>query len=178
MSVWTFSWVWWTAVFKHCTNIDEYATRLTNIMYSSVASCTSVKSVHRHERLPKHVVHLLRVKRKAWVTTPGRSDRRSFVVSWNTIKAPMHSHRRNQERRLVHSKNKIAFFFHVYKKINAKPYAVNITVNGNDITDQQAALFSCISSVANFLLLMYRSLIVFVAFMLEVNITRQILERF
>ena len=53
----------WTLAFSHCRH---FATRFTNLLSETIVSCTKYVSSYRRQRLPRHIVYLLRAKKKAW----------------------------------------------------------------------------------------------------------------
>ena len=56
----------WSSTFAGCVGVNEYAERFTTVLKTAVADCTSFKRVFRRPRLPKHIVKLLRTKRRLW----------------------------------------------------------------------------------------------------------------
>ena len=54
----------WTQAFSQCRYSDDFATRFTNLLSKTIVSCTKYVPSYKGQRLPRHIVHLLRAKKK------------------------------------------------------------------------------------------------------------------
>ena len=56
----------WTASFKGCIVTNDFACYFNSLIFGAVDTCTSYKPIFRRQRLPRHIVQLLRAKKRAW----------------------------------------------------------------------------------------------------------------
>ena len=55
----------WQAAFSNCITADDFANVFMGLLYDAVGACTQQKPCCRRERLPRHIVQMLRKKKRA-----------------------------------------------------------------------------------------------------------------
>ena len=140
----------WDSMFAHCTTVDDYAICLDSVLKDAVAKCTTVRHRTKRRRLPRHIVMLLRAKRRAWKQgkTTGQLD--SYYALRRTTRAAIRQYRHNQESHLVYSANRQPFFNYVYHRLGSSKHHVQVTVNGDTASDSVAAEAFSREFTANF----------------------------
>ena len=129
----------WLSLFSSCMNVDDYAERFTKCLLESIHISSRSKYVTRRIRLPKFIVSMLRKKKKAWKKWKSTGDAVDYIRLRKEVRAAIRQHRRNQEERIISSKNARSFFTYVNEKMGYKSKAIKITVNGAIISDSDAA---------------------------------------
>jgi hypothetical protein len=129
----------WSMAFANCVTANDYAELFTTLLRDAITASTCFKVRHRRKRLPPHIVSLLRKKRKAWVISKRTGNRAQFVLARRTAKAAIKAYQRNTEQRLIYSRDKTAFFSHVYGKTGKSRQQIHICVNGDLVSDAEAA---------------------------------------
>ena len=56
----------WNIEFRNCKVTDDFADTFTKLLHKAISDSNIYKTVIRRERFPKHIVHLLHKKRRAW----------------------------------------------------------------------------------------------------------------
>ena len=109
-------------------------------------------SFYRCQRLPKHVVHLLHIKRK-WAEAKRSGDYTAYKAAGATAGAAIRSHQRNIEHRIIYSNNHKAFFSYINNKLNQPKCNNDICLKINNISivdDQDVADALCHEFSKNF----------------------------
>ena len=110
----------WLAIsFQGCIVANDFANRFNTLIFNAMDTCTSYNPIFRRQRLPRHIVQLLRAKRRAWCTSRQSGDTASFKAVSRTARAALRQYRRCEELRLVYSNNRKAFFSHMHRKTAA-----------------------------------------------------------
>ena len=116
----------WNVLFSGCNNTDECAERFYDFLLDAISKSSTRKKISRRQRLPKHIVKLLRLKKKAWREAKKTNNYDKVLTSRRTVRAAILQHRRNMEQRLIFANNRQAFFRHVYQIIGMKTTACKI----------------------------------------------------
>ncbi len=135
----TLSNVNWSLFFVGCANVDDYANRFTEFILSATAASSCFKPPLKRQRLPKHVVRLLQLKRRMWTEGRRSGDFNQYKAAKRNARAAIRQHNRNIEYRLTFARNRKAFFSHIYKKLGRASHDVCVDVNGTLAPDSVAA---------------------------------------
>ena len=100
----------WTQAFGQCRRSDDFATRFTNLLSQTIASFTKYVPSYRRQRLPRHMVHLLRANKKAWTRAKCTGNITLFKTASRVAHAALRQYRRNGEERLIYSNNRNLLF--------------------------------------------------------------------
>ena len=128
-----------TVAFKGCAVTDDYAACFTNLVLDAVNKCSAFVLHFRRPRLPKHIVVLLRVKKRAWTSYLRTRDMSAFKATSRTARAALRQHRRSEEMRLIYSQNRHRLFKYINCKTGAGTKSIHICKNDVALTDQEAA---------------------------------------
>jgi Reverse transcriptase (RNA-dependent DNA polymerase)/Endonuclease-reverse transcriptase len=129
----------WSLFFAGCVNVDEYANRFTEFILSATAASSCFKPALKRQRLPKHVVRLLQLKRRMWTEGRRSGNFSLYEAAKRNTRAAVRQHNRNLEYRLTFSRNRKAFFSHIYKKLGRVSHDISVDVNGTQASDSVAA---------------------------------------
>ena len=129
----------WTAAFKGCAVTDDYAARFTNLVLDAANKCSAFVPLFRRPRLPKHIVVLLRVKKRAWTSYMRTRDMSAFKAASRTVRAALRQHRRCEEMRLIYSQDRHRLFKYINCKTGAGTKSIHVCKNDVALTDQEAA---------------------------------------
>ena len=129
----------WTVDFKGCVVTDDYAARFTNLILDAMNKCLIFVPFFRRPWLPKHIVALLRVKKRAWTSYLRTRDMSAFKAASKNARAALRQHRRCEEMRLIYSQDRQRLFKHVNSKTGAGTKSIHICKNDVVLTDQEAA---------------------------------------
>ena len=129
----------WPSIFAGFVGANEYVERFTIVLKTVFADCASFKSFCLRLRLPKHIVKLLRTKRKLWTKTKCTGDYSAYYAARRIAKSAIRIHRRNQEWKLVHANNKKAFFLYVNRRTRTHSHPISIAVDNDIVSDEEAA---------------------------------------
>ncbi len=140
----------WQSIFAGCQTADEYADTFMDQLYSAIEASTMRRPHRRRSPLPKHIVCLLRRKKRAWLRAKHSGNYAGYDELRKTVKAAVRSFRRNQEERLVYARDKRTFFAHVNQRTRNYDFMVNITDGDNIVSDQSAANLLGNEFAANF----------------------------
>ncbi len=135
----TLSGVDWPLFFNGCFTVDDYSSRFTDFFLAAVNECTQLKPASRRQRLPRHIVRLLHLKRRKWCEGKRSGNYDAFKVARTTARAALRQHRRNTEYRLTFARNRKAFFSHIYSKLGRDNRDIHLVVNGTDASDSVCA---------------------------------------
>ena len=91
----------WRASFQECIVANDFAHRFNTLIFNVVDTCTSYNPIFRRQRLPRHIVQLLRAKRRAWYTSRQSGDTALFKAARRTARAALQQYRQCEELRLV-----------------------------------------------------------------------------
>ena len=123
--------------FASCTSVDEYANKFTDYILSAVEKSSRFKPVITRQRLSKHVVRLLQLKRRKW----NDSLRTGYVSTYETAKinvmAAIRQHYRNMEYRLTFAQPERIFI--TFKKLRRTNNDICIDINGIVASNKAAA---------------------------------------
>ena len=129
----------WSVTFSGCESADDYAEQFTSVLRAAIDESTHFKLRCRRQRLPRHIVTLLRIKQKAWITSRRTGDRIPFVTARRTAKAAIRAYTRNIEQRLIYAGDKSAFYSYVSRKTGKPKQSVSICVKDDLVSDKEAA---------------------------------------
>ena len=129
----------WTVAFKGCAVTYDYAARFTNLVLDAVNKCSAFVPLFRRPRLPKHIVVLLRVKKRPWTSYLRTRDKSAFKAASRTARAALRQHRRCEEMRLIYSQNRHKLFKYINCKTGAGTKLIHISKNDVALTNQEAA---------------------------------------
>ena len=140
----------WTVAFKGCAVTDDYTVRFTNLVLDAVNKCSAFVPLFRRLQLPKHIVVLLQVKKRAWTSYLRTCDMSAFKVARRTARAALRQHRRYEEMRLIYSQDHHRLFKYINCKTGAGTKSIHICKNDVALTDQEAAKVLLQTSSSNF----------------------------
>ena len=129
----------WTVAFKSCEVTDDYAARFTNLVLYAVNKCSAFLPLFRRPRLPKYIVLLLRVKKRAWTSYLRTRNMSAFKAASRTARAALRQHRRCEEMCLIYSQDRHRFFKYINCKTGAETKSIHICKNDVALTNQEAA---------------------------------------
>ena len=129
----------WTVAFKGCAVTDDYAARFTNLVLDAVNKFSAFVPLFRRLRLPKQIVMLLRVKKRAWTSHLHTRDMSAFKAASRTARAALRQHRHCEEMRLICSQDHHRLFKYINCKTVAGTKSIHICKNDVALTDQEAA---------------------------------------
>ena len=128
----------WTASFQGCIVVNDFVYRFNSLIFGAVDTCTSYKSIFRRQRLPRHIVQLLRAKKRAWRTSRQSGDTALFKAASSIARAALRQYRRCEELRLVYSNNLKAFFSYIHRKTAAHSRnSIHLCDGDNALSDQR-----------------------------------------
>ena len=93
----------------------------------------------KRQRLPKHIVQLIKAKRKHWETAKISNDLTAYKNARSAARVAILSHRRNLKNRLVCRKDRKALFSYLENDINSHEHAFSLCINGDVVRDSRAA---------------------------------------
>ena len=126
----------WTQTFSQYRRSNDFATRFTNLLSETIVSCTKYFPSYRRQRLPRHIVHLLRAKKKAWIRAKCTGNITLFKTTCRVARAALRLYRRNEEERLIYSNNRNLLFSYINNAVtNNKSNTVQLCTNGTALTD-------------------------------------------
>ena len=140
----------WTVAFKGCAVTDDYAARFTNLVLDAVNKCSAFVPLFRRPQLSKHIVVLMRVKKRAWTSYLRTRDMSAFKAASKTARAALQQHRRCEEMRLIYSQDRHRFFKYINSKTGAGTKSIHIRKNDVALTDQEAAEVLLLTFSSNF----------------------------
>ena len=126
----------WKVAFKGCAVSDDYAVRFTNLVLDAVNKCSAYLPLFRLPQLPKHIVVLLRVKRREWTSYLRTRDMSAFKAANRTARAALRQYRRCEEMRLIYSLDRHRFFKYINYKTGIGTKSIHICKNDVVLTDQ------------------------------------------
>ena len=106
----------WNKVFASFITTDDYADSFTAALLSAIKAFTSSKPVYKREALPKHIVQLIRLKKRLWLQGDITGDYTAFMQARRNFQAAIRHFRRSQKQRLAYRNNRKKFFSYVFKK--------------------------------------------------------------
>ena len=126
----------WLQAFSQCRCSDDFANSFTNLLSETIVSCTRYIPSHRRQRLPRHLVLLLRTKKKAWTRAKRTGNISPFKIASRVARAALRQYRRNGEERLIYSNNRNLLFSHMNNAVtNNKCNTIRLCTNGTALTD-------------------------------------------
>ena len=140
----------WTAEFHDCITTDEYAQRLTNILQDETDKCSHISPLFQRPRIPKHIVKLLRAKKRACIKSKRTSKKLVFKEASKIARVALRQHRRCEEMRLIYAKDRKAFYLHIRRKSAGKRTGVNLCTNNTSLTEHESAETLLRTSSSNF----------------------------
>jgi hypothetical protein len=140
----------WLASLQNCVTADDFAAQFTGQLQHAISFSTYHRPQFRRQRLPRHIVQLLRAKHKAWVTAKLTGDKTPFITARRTAKAAIRAYHRNTEQRLIYANDKSAFFSYIYNKTKEPHATINLNIDGRDVSQDQAADIFCKEFESNF----------------------------
>jgi hypothetical protein len=117
---------------------------------STLTVCSLIRRYFRH-RLGWLVLHLnactgkqaivrmLRAKKQLWLAAKKSGDFGKFKMLSRSARSAIRQHRRNEEQRLIYSKDRKAFFTFVNNKCGSQTQPINLLKNGATLTDYEVA---------------------------------------
>jgi ribonuclease P/MRP protein subunit RPP40 len=140
----------WTAVFSSCASANDYASSFTAALSNAIESSAKYLPRFRRKRLPRHIVQLIRAKKKAWRLARHTGDYSKFKAASRTSRAALRQLRRCEEMRIIYSSDNRQLFSHFQRKTTSHSSAVHLCIDGTPLTDQQAANALQSSFITNF----------------------------
>jgi hypothetical protein len=141
----------WCVLFKRATDADSYACILTSALTRAVMACTTYKPLCKRQRLPRHIVQLIRKKRKFWKVARISKDYTAYKKARKDARAAIRSHHRNVEHRMTYSNSRHIFFSYVSGRLRSRTRGIQlITSNGTLVSDNMAADMLLREFVKNF----------------------------
>ena len=125
----------WQNKFNDCTGADDSASKFTNVLKNLVNDCTSLIPIFRRRRLPKHIVQLIRNKKKAWRLAKRTQDFIKFKSLNRSARAATRQQRQSEESRLIVRRDKRAFYSYVRRNKSTHEKIMKKTV----LSDSAAA---------------------------------------
>ena len=110
----------WNKVFASFITTDDYADSFTAALLSAIKAFTSCKPVYKREALPKHIVQLIRLKKRLWLQDGITGDYTAFMQARLNFQAAIRHFRRSQEQQLAYRNNRKKFFSYVIKNVVTK----------------------------------------------------------
>ena len=110
----------WNKVFASCITTDDYADSFTAALLSAIKASTPCKPVYKREVLPKHIVQLIRLKKRLWLQGGITGDYTAFMQARRNFQTAIRHFRRSQEQRLAYRNNRKKFFSYVFKNVVTK----------------------------------------------------------
>ena len=129
----------WVTFFSGCFNANQFASKFTDLLTMETDICTRYVPAFRRQRLPRHIVHLLRAKKRAWSTCKHTGDRATFKAASKVTRAALRQHRRCNEMRIIYANNRRSFFKHIRNSFGSQTSSINLCINDTVLTDQEAA---------------------------------------
>ena len=121
----------WTQAFSQCRRFDDFITRFTNLL-----SCTKYVQLHRCQRLPRHIVHLLKTKKKSWTRAKCTGNISLFKTATRVARAALRQYWHNGEERLIYSNNRNLLCSYMNNAVtNNKSKTVQLCTNGTALTN-------------------------------------------
>ena len=141
----------WTASFQGCIVAENFAHRFDTLIFNNVNTCTSYNPIFRRQRLPRHIVQLLRAEKRAWRTSWQSRDTAPFKATSKTARAALRQYRRCEELRLAYSNNRKVFFSHMYRKsASHSGNSIQLCDGGNALSDLEATDILLLKFSSNF----------------------------
>ena len=129
----------WNKVFASCITTDDYANSFTAALLSAIKASTFCKPVYKREALPKHIVQLIRLKKRLWLQGGITGDYTAFMQAHRDFQAAIRHFRCSQEQRLAYRNNRKKFFLYVFKKCGNQTGPVRLSRNGLLLIDTETA---------------------------------------
>jgi exonuclease III len=129
----------WDFIFSGCLTVDDFAFHLESVLKESIMKCTTTRCRFRRQRLPRHIVMLLRAKKKAWRRGQLCGNLDPYYELRRTTQAAIRQFRRNTESRLIYNGNRSKFFAYINRSLGKSRHPIQINVNGVAVSDNVAA---------------------------------------
>jgi ribonuclease P/MRP protein subunit RPP40 len=129
----------WLVAFAGCNSTNDYAERFTNVLRNAITASTYYRPRTRFPRLPRHIVQLIKAKKKAWLRSRRTGNRQPFITARRIARAAIRAHVRNTEQRLIYDKNRAAFYSHIYNNTGKRQQAISLSVGDEILSDEDAA---------------------------------------
>jgi hypothetical protein len=129
----------WSQIFASCITADDYAASLTATLVSAIRTASTRKPLYRRIALPRHIVRMLRAKKRLWLAAKRSGNYSQFKQTSRNVRSAIRQHRRNREQRLIYSSDRKVFFAYVNSKCSDKRHAISIVCDGVILTDAEAA---------------------------------------
>ena len=128
----------WVTFFSGCSNANQFASKFTDLLIMETDICTRYVPAFRRQRLPRHIVHLLRAKKRAWSTCKHTGDRATLKAASKVMRVALRQHRRYNEMRIIYANDRRSFFKYIRYSFGSQTSSINLCINDTALTDQEA----------------------------------------
>ena len=130
----------WNKVFASCISTDDYADSFTAALLYAIKASISCRPACKREALPKHIVQLIRLKKRLWLQGGITGDYTAFMQARRNLQAAIRHFRRSQKQRLLaYRNNRKKFFSCVFKKCGNRTGPIRLSRNGLLLTGIETA---------------------------------------
>ena len=140
----------WDSVFTRCLSTDDFADQFDSVLQDAILRSTKTIYCLRRTRLPKHIVSLLRAKKRAWRNKKKTDHYKKYYVLRKTTRAVIRKFKHNRESRLVYAANQKEFFTHINTKLGQQCRDIQIQINSSYANNYVAAEAFSKQFVGNF----------------------------